>query len=66
MPTAKSLTKNKSPEIRPFVDNSECSPINDKLSKTFKISEGIISESCEQCPRYSGIFIYKLLALVRV
>ena len=38
---------------------------NDKLSKTSKISEPIISESREQCQRNSGTSIYTLLALSR-
>ena len=36
---------------------------NDKLSKTSKISEPIISESCEQCQRNSGTSIHRLWAL---
>ena len=35
----------------------------DNLSKTSKISELIISESRDQCPRGSRIFIYTFLAL---
>ena len=39
---------------------------NDNLSETSKISQPIISESRDQCPRYPGTFIYTLLALARV
>ena len=36
------------------------------MSKTSKIKELIISESHDQCPRYSVTFIYILLVLARV
>ena len=34
--------------------------------KLLKIKELIISKSRDQCPRYSGTFIYILLVLARV
>ena len=37
-----------------------------KLSETSKIKKIIISESGDQCQRYSGTFLYILLAFVRV
>ena len=39
---------------------------NRNLSKTSKILEFIISELRDQYPRYSGLFVYALLALARV
>ena len=62
--TTNLLTKSKSPEICHFVDNS--GRFFDITSKNSKISELIISESRDEYPRYSGSFIYTILALTKV
>ena len=53
--------ENDFPEIRHFLDNSGCSS-----NITPKIKSIKISESGDQCQRYSETFICTLLALARV